>query len=94
MNVRCLAVAALLITNCASAARPAEITRERAIEIARSHVRWEPFESTAVPARTSGRSVWRVTLKGRLRGQPPPLFETAVIEIDAATGAVVRIEKT
>lgn len=90
----CLAIVALLTAGCASAARPAEVTRERAIEIARAQVRWTPFESAAAKARTSGRSVWRVTLKGRLPGQPPELFETAVVEVDAVSGAVVSLSKT
>ena len=89
----CLAIVALTV-GCASAARPAEITRNGAITIARAQVRWVPFESAAVSAQASGRKIWRVTLKGRLPGQPPELFETAVIDIDAVSGAVVRIAKT
>jgi hypothetical protein len=90
----CLAIVALLTADCASIVRPAEIARDRAIEIARGQVRWAPFESAAVKTQASGRTVWRVTLKGRLPGQPPELFETAVVDIDAASGAVVRIAKT
>ena len=90
----CLAIVALLTAGCASAARPAEISRDRAITIARAQVRWVPSESAAVRAQASGRKIWRVTLKGRLPGQPPELFETAVVDIDAVSGAVVRIAKT
>ena len=89
----CLAIVALT-AGCASAARPAEITHDRAVTIARAQVRWVPFESAAVNAHASGRKIWRVTLKGRLPGQPPELFETAVVDIDAVSGAVVRIAKT
>lgn len=94
MAVRRLALVALLVAGCATAARPGEIARDRAIAIARAQVRWEPFESMAVRARVAGRSIWRVTLKGRLPGQPAELFETSIVEIDAATGVIVRIAKT
>lgn len=94
MTVRRLAFVALLLAGCATAARPGEIARDRAIEIGRAQVRWVPFESTAVKARVAGRSIWRVTMKGRLPGQPPELFETSIVEIDALTGAIVRIAKT
>ena len=80
--------------SCASGSAAKEITRDRAIVIARAQVRWQPFESVAVKAASSGRPVWRVTLKGRLPDQPPLLFETAVVEIDAVTGAIVSIAKT
>ena len=93
MKVTSLAFVALLTAACATAARPVELPRDRAIETARAQVRWSPFETTAVRTRAAGRSIWRVTLKGRLPGQPPELFETAVVEIDAVTGAVVRIAK-
>ena len=83
-----------LTWSCASGPAAKEITRERAIAIARGQVRWQPFESVAVKATSAGRRVWRVTLKGRLPDQPPLLFETAAVEIDAVTGAVVSIAKT
>ena len=83
-----------LAWSCASAPTAQEITRDRAIAIARSQVRWQPFESVAVKGTSSGRRIWRVTLKGRLPDQPPLLFETTVVEIDALTGAVVSVAKT
>ena len=71
---------------CAHQARTTELTRDRAIAIARAQVQFEPFDVTARRIRTAGRAVWRVVLKGRLPGQPPMLFESAVVEIDAVTG--------
>lgn len=71
-----------------------EISRERAIEIARREASFQP-DSIQADRTTSGtRPVWRVTLRGRLPGQPPGLFETAIIEIDRQSGEVVSIART
>ena len=79
---------------CASAPPHGAIDRDGAVVIARRQVSWEPFEIAAVQARSNGRRIWRVTMKGRLPGQPRLLFETAIIEIDARTGDVVSAAKT
>jgi len=71
-----------------------EISRERAIEIARQHVSFDPESIEAERAISSARPIWRVTLRGRLPGQPPGLFETAIIEIDSHTGEVLSIART
>ena len=71
-----------------------EVSRERAIAIARTQIRFEPFDVTARRTRVSGRPAWRVVLKGRLPDQPPMLFETAVVEIDASTGLVLSVSKS
>ncbi len=95
MPRRCAAVVLLLAAmGCASAAPRAGTTRERAIAIAQTQVKWTPFDVTAVQATSNGRPVWRVTLKGRLPGQPPLLFETAIVEVDVGTGAIVAVSKT
>jgi hypothetical protein len=93
---RCAAVALLLAAamGCASAAPPTGITRDRAIKIAVTQVKWTPSDVAAVRVTASGRRVWRVTLKGRLPGQPPLLFETAIVDLDARTGEVVSVSKT
>ena len=83
-----------LAWSCASGPTARDITRDRAITIARGQVRWQPFESVAVKAAASGRRIWRVTLKGRLPDQPPLLFETAIVEIDAITGAILSVART
>ena len=97
MTLRRRAAAVLLLAaaiGCASAAPRAGIGRDRAIAIARTRVSWTPFDVAAVQTTSNGRQIWRVTLKGRLPGQPPLLFETAVVEIDAGTGEVVSVSKT
>jgi hypothetical protein len=87
-------VAALLVAACASAPASREIARDRAITIARTQVTWQPFDVSATRTSSNGRRVWKVTLKGRLPGQPPMLFETAIVEIDAVTGAIVSVGRT
>lgn len=73
---------------------PQEISRERAIEIARSHVSFQPDSIDAESVAAGSRPVWRVTFRGRLPGQPPGLFETAIIEIDRRSGEVVSLSRT
>ncbi len=70
-----------------------EIGRERAIGIARAHVSFQPDSIDAQPATSGSRPVWRVTFRGRLPGQPPGLFETAVIDVDRRSGEVVSIAR-
>ena len=91
---RLLALGVVLTLGCASAPRTTELTRDRAVDLARAQVSFEPFEIKARRTRTNGRQVWRVELKGRLPGQPPLLFETAVVEIDAVSGGVVSVART
>lgn len=92
---RCVLIALLLAAiGCASAAPRSGITRERAITIATGQVKWTPFDVAADRLTSNGRQRWRVTLKGRLPGQPSLLFETAIVELDAGTGAVLSIAKT
>jgi hypothetical protein len=71
-----------------------EITRDRAIEIARQQVSFQPDNIDTQPTTANERRVWRVTMRGRLPGQPPGLFETAVVTIDRSTGEVVSIART
>lgn len=92
---RCGAVLLLVAAMaCASATPQVGITRERAIAIARTQVKWTPFDETATRATSNGRQIWRVTLKGRLPGQPPLLFETLIVELDAGTGEVLSASRT
>lgn len=71
-----------------------QVTREQAIEIARQEVSFEPESTEAVLTTSDEREVWRVTFRGRLPGQPPGLFETMVVEVDANSGEVVSIART
>lgn len=91
--ILCVAAVVSLAATCAGPSQ-AEITRERAIEIARPYVSFQPDSIEAERAASQGRPVWRVTFRGRLPGQPPGLFETAMVEIDRRTGEVVSIART
>ena len=71
-----------------------QVTREQAIEIARQEVSFEPESTEAVLTTSDEREVWRVIFRGRLPGQPPGLFETMVVEVDANSGEVVSIVRT
>ena len=97
MRVFCLArlliVIVLLGEACAGSAT-AEISQQRAVEIARSQVPFTISTVNAVKASAAGRPIWRVTLRGRLPGQPPELFETRIVEIDRVTGAIISVART
>jgi len=71
-----------------------EISRERAVEIARLEVSFQPDSIQADRTTSGARPLWRVTLRGRLPGQPPGLFETAIVEIDRQSGEVVSRART
>jgi len=92
-SILCVAAVVSLAATCPDSSQ-AEISRERAIEIARSHVSFEPDSVDAVAVTAAGRDVWRVTFRGRLPGQPPGLFETAIIEVDRRSGEIVSIART
>jgi hypothetical protein len=87
-----LVVSALLLAGCARSTMT-EITRERAVDIARSQVTFAPSSVEAVKASAAGHRVWRVTIRGRLPGQPPELFETRIFEIDRRTGVIVSVAR-
>lgn len=79
---------------CAHPPQGMEITRERAIEIARPQARFAATSIDVVKATVRGRPIWRVTLRGSLPGQPPGLFETRVVEIDRRSGEIVSVART
>jgi hypothetical protein len=83
----------LIIIACANRA-PVEISRERAVEIGRSQVTFQVTRVDAVKTSADGRPIWRVTIRGRLPGQPPLLFETRVFEIDRRTGQIVAVARS
>lgn len=94
----CLAALTVLAAACIHPSHANEISRERAIEIARRQVSFHADSIKAVRATsraTSGvRAVWRVTFRGRLPGQPPLLFETIFVEVDRYSGEVVSIARS
>jgi uncharacterized membrane protein YkoI len=76
---------------CDPPAKATDITRERAIEIARKEVNIPGESVEAVQVASEGRTLWRVTIKGRLPDAPPGLFETRIVDIDARTGEIVSM---
>jgi hypothetical protein len=91
--VACLGLTAVLSGGC-SRSGMTEISRDRAVDIARAQVTFVPSSVEAVKASASGHRVWRVTIRGRLPGQPPELFETRIFEIDRVTGAIVSVARS
>ena len=85
---------ALVAVTCPAGPVESHVTRAQAIEIARQEVSFEPESTDAVFTTSDERDVWRVTFRGRLPGQPPGLFETMVVEVDADSGEVVSIART
>ena len=81
----------LLALACASGARDEEISRERAIELARQHLTFEAKSVEAEQATEQGRPVWRVTFRGREASPPDSMGEFLAVAIDRKTGELVSI---
>ena len=94
VSLPCVAVVALWAAACPGRSVEGEISRARAIEIARAQISFQPDSIDAKSESVNGRPVWQVTLRGRLPGQPPGLFETAIVAIDRRTGEIVTISRT
>jgi len=71
-----------------------DITRERAIEIARPHVKFQPKSITADKTTDSERRVWRVTFRGEPAGEGHPIGEILIVLIDRISGEVVSIAQS
>lgn len=71
-----------------------EISRDRAIEIARQQITFQPDTTDVTRMTSNGSPVWRVTFRGRRPGQPPGLFETAIVDVDRSTGDIVSVART
>jgi uncharacterized membrane protein YkoI len=82
---------ALLALACATGAKNEEISRERAIEIARQHLTFEAKSVEAEQAAEQGRPVWRVTFRGREANPPDSMGEFLTVDIDRKTGELVSI---
>ena len=85
---------ALVAVTCPAGPAEPRITREQAVAIAEREVSFQPDQVEAVLVASGERTVWQVTLRGRLPGQPPGLFETVMVEVDAADGVAVSIART
>ena len=77
---------------CAAPSSP-DISRERAISIARSQVSFEPTSIDAERVMSGTRPVWRVAFRGTLPGQPPGLFETVIVDVDRQTGDIISVAR-
>lgn len=84
---------ASVLVGLACPAQPA-VSRERAIDIARQELSFEPDSVAAELETHDERQIWRVVFTGRLPGQPPGLFETRIVDIDAATGDIIGVART
>jgi hypothetical protein len=71
-----------------------EISRERAIEIARPHVKFQPKSINAEKTTENRRPVWRVTFRGEPVGQVNTMGEIMIISIDRLTGEVVSVAQS
>jgi hypothetical protein len=80
----------VLLAACASRSAGEEISKERAIELARPHVTFEPGKIEAVKETEEGRPVWRVTFYGKGVDATHP-GEVSFVLLDRKTGEVVSL---
>ena len=83
------AVVALLAA-CAAQSSGQEISEERAIEIARQQIDFEPGNVEAVKETDEGRPVWRVTFYGKGVDAAHP-GQVSYFLIDRKTGEIVSL---
>jgi hypothetical protein len=81
----------LAVLGCASSKSGDEISKERAIEIARQQIHFEPKSTEAVPVTDQGRAVWRVTFRGEDLSPTNPIGQVQIFEIDRHTGEIVSL---
>lgn len=84
----CLVLA--LLAACASQSNGQEISKERAIEIARAQIDFEPGKVEAVQETDQGRPVWRVTFYGKGVDAAHP-GQVSFFLIDRRTGEIVSL---
>jgi predicted small secreted protein len=84
--------ALMMLAACASRSGGEEISKERAIELAREHLTFEARKVEAVKATDQGRTVWQVTFRGT---EPNPslglMGEILIVSIDRKTGEMVSV---
>ena len=86
-----LALAVLTVCACKTATSPTStISRDRAIEIARQQVSFEPTSTEAVRDTRQSRPVWVVTFR-RADGSHSGLGQFAEVTIDRSTGRVITV---
>ncbi len=90
-----LLLLAMVLAACAPrATAPREISRDKAIEIARQQVKFEVQKTEAVKDTEEGRPVWRITFHGKPIGPSNPIGEVMFVVIDRVTGEVVSLGMT
>ena len=93
-GVSVLVPLAFVAVTCPGGPIDSQLTRDQAIAVARQEVSFEPETVEAELSTSDTGAVWRVTFRGRLPGQPPGLFETMIVEVDAGSGKVASISRT
>jgi hypothetical protein len=83
-------LALLLLAACASRKAGEEISKERAVELARQHVDFEPGKVEAVKEDEEGRPVWRVTFYGKGVDAAHP-GQVSFVVLDRRTGDVISL---
>lgn len=71
-----------------------EISRERAIEMGRTQVKFQPKSITAEKTKENGRPVWRVTFRGEPVSQVHPMGEIFIVILDRKTGEIVSVAQS
>ena len=85
-----LVLSLLVLAACASQSAGEEISRERAIEIARENIDFEPGNIEAVQETEEGRAVWRVTFYAKGVDATHP-GQVSFVVLDRKTGEVVSL---
>lgn len=80
----------ILLAACASQGGGEEISKERAIELARPHLTFAARSVEAEKVTDQGRPVWRVTFRGESPGQGR-MGEFLTVSIDRRTGEMVSL---
>ena len=93
-GVSVLVPLAFVAVACPGGPIDSEVTRDQAIAVACQEVSCEPESVEAELSTSDTGDVWRVTFRGRLPGEPPGLFETMIVAVDAGSGKVVSIART
>jgi len=71
-----------------------EISRQRAIEIARPQVKFQVKSVAAKRDTDNGRPVWRVTFRGKHVSEGHPMTEIMIVLVDRKTGEIVSLAQS
>ena len=85
-----LALFLLVLAACASPGAGQEISQERAIEIARQSIDFEPGKVEAVKDTQENRPIWRVTFYGKGVDATHP-GQVSFVVVDRKTGEIVSL---